>query len=1093
MGTGYEKVGQVVVDAAVRELRDGDDDSRRRLVLFSDSRQDAAKLSAGLEVRHYQDLVRELLVAELESSDDGDVALFRLYLRGDRSTVAVDARARLRLRRRELFDALQDEHDGEPGAAQRVVDMLAFASAGRPVLELRRAIETSLVSLGINPAGPAPSMSRIWVRDEGETTWDLLYDFSTNPPTRRTTLLKVGEERLRSTIDEAFQQELMGNVFAGNGRDLESLGLAVPAVRVDEDAMAASSIGPSLLREVIRSSARILGDSSMFQGRRNPTTTSPSAIRKYWEAVAGVHAIAVNDLERGVNEAWMPSIREHLIQPGGLVLRVAADEVWECERCKRRHQDAAGGVCTACRWRLTDHPNAKADRQGDYYAYRASLKDPFRLRCEELTGQTDGKDGPRRQAYFQDIFLEDEDPRVAGIDLLSVTTTMEAGVDIGSLRAVAMSNMPPQRFNYQQRVGRAGRRRDPFSFAITLCRDRTHDEYYFAHPDRITNEVPPQPYLDLRRFEIVRRTAAAETLRLAFREHERHDPHFDAGRNTHGEFGGVNEWPMLRHDIAARIHDLGPQIEEVVDQLLVRVHEEVASRRDELVSFLLNGDLIREVDEACQVPANQGDLSQHLAERGVLPMFGFPTRVRYLYLRRPTRGWEWPPPNVIDRQLGLAATEFAPGSENVKDKQLHTAIGIAGFQPAGQTVRAVDAPLEPSHRVSFCQRCGTVTRLGPGETRIACPLCSAADPEYRETKLAEPAGFVTDFAATDFEGSFTRSSRGSVPHIAPEIARMARVEHAGTLAFSGPSDIFVINDNAGQQFRFAPVTDVGQHQATWVSINHNAGVPTALGVDSSRTWEGAIGLVKRTDALLLGPLAPRRGISFAPYDAAARGAWYSFGFLTRSAASRLLDVGSNELDVGVSVRQLGIEDGNRQHAEIFLADQLDNGAGYCTWLGDPMNVPKLIDEARALVAELSNPEHDCDSSCPDCLRDFTNLIFHPILDWRLGRDLLDILSGGEIDFGRWQVSEELAARSFATAFDGDAVTLDGDVHAVDLDGRMLIVHHPLEVVAANDLTLRLEAARVDAELRVPDESSILFASSFDLDRRPGAVAASHSI
>ena len=68
--------------------------------------------------------------------------------------------------------------------------------------------------------------------------------------------------------------------------------------------------------------------------------------------------------------------------------------------------------------------------------------------------------------------LEDEIEAAAGVDLLSVTTTMEAGVDIGSLQAIALANMPPVRFNYQQRVGRAGRRDDPLAAALTICRGR---------------------------------------------------------------------------------------------------------------------------------------------------------------------------------------------------------------------------------------------------------------------------------------------------------------------------------------------------------------------------------------------------------------------------------------------------------------------------------------------------------------------------------------------------------------------------------------------------------------------------------------------
>ena len=135
---------------------------------------------------------------------------------------------------------------------------------------------------------------------------------------------------------------------------------------------------------------------------------------------------------------------------------------------------------------------------------------------------------------FKVFILEDENRLTDEIDLLSVTTTMEAGVDIGSLSTVVMGNVPPQRFNYQQRVGRAGRRGEPVACALTLCRLRTHDDHYFTHTDEITNAVIPPPYLDMRSLDIIKRVLAKEVLFHAFPKSSSETTN---ERNVHGEFG----------------------------------------------------------------------------------------------------------------------------------------------------------------------------------------------------------------------------------------------------------------------------------------------------------------------------------------------------------------------------------------------------------------------------------------------------------------------------------------------------------------------------------------------------------------------------
>lgn len=361
--------------------------------------------------------------------------------------------------------------------------------------------------------------------------------------------------------------------------------------------------------------------------------------------------------------------------------------IFQCDTCGRLQTISLHGICSRHRCPGILKEICLKDLEPNHYRLLYEAELPGSLRVEEHTAQLDKEKAREFQREFRD----------GKIHVLSCSTTFELGVDLGDLDTIFLRNVPPEAFNYAQRVGRAGRRSGFPGFAITYCRRGPHDLYHFSEPQRLLSGRVRPPVLSLRNVKIITRHIVATALSHFFRKFEERFKTVEKLFTNLGHPLGVADLKAFLNNKKAEIEvslraivppnievglNDGKWIENITgdESRIFLAQEEVSSDFQSVVN--LRKAAFEKGDDKTVMWAGaraktiaEEDVLSFLSRKAVIPKYGFPVDVVELDTQRAQQNQE-AFEVLLQRDLSIAISEFAPTSKLVANKKVWNSYGL---------------------------------------------------------------------------------------------------------------------------------------------------------------------------------------------------------------------------------------------------------------------------------------------------------------------------------------------------------------------------------------------------------------------------------
>lgn len=1012
--TGIAKSNQILLKSFYHQL----DHNDRKLISFSDSREDAAQFAYKTEQEHHRNTVMDILLDVIANELFEETAKAEEYKKEIKSfkttgifPEANNFEALSQVEVEELIDNLEWlSNPRKKEVAEKFIEekekkilgAIAFAKFFPNNQDLTGLLMKSLLVKGMNPAGVGKNKDFI-----DNQLWSNYFDFNQHI---------IKEPNFSHFFIKNLKADVCENLFSKLWFSFENAGIGIVKVMPDEDLKTLLSNNNNIPEDKINeylhlahAFLRVLGENYRFE---NPDSDIPVPPITQLDLFSGKIRRWITEAKRlyslfdEIANVIVSKHKDFIIEPSNLyfepMLNPEQADVYECRKCKQIHLHTAGNICTFCYHTGNNEKpfyqikkKVKQLQENNFIAQRLLNKDfeAHRMRLGELSGQTDNQ--PERIMEFKGAILPQTptdlnsilfEKKVREIDVISVTTTMEVGVDIGSLQAVYQANMPPARYNYQQRVGRGGRRGQAYSAVLTFCRGKSHDNYYFySGLDEMTGAIPVPPELSLREenIEILRRIIIKGVLQKAFSSISSIlEP---IPTDTHGEFGSTVQWDNTRGFIIEWLNQNTNTIKEVIEDCTVGLSFDL---REKETSWIQQS-LINLIDLSVLKSNTQG-LAETLANEGLLPLFGMPSVVRSFYHGIIDKAGERMLQS-IDRPIEIAISEFAPGSVKTKDKAEYEVAGITVpilYQRGIHTYdKNTPSPLKDSFQLNQNEE-GYFTSPwedGNDVTRLVIPRA------FRTFRLDERAQMEDN---TDTTTNFSKLSTIAIPQpSSSSIIRNAYLIFCESKNSGVPPTVWKINDNKGDFF-------------TLFEYRHSNNVVSYLKEKRPDQNEEdgikiAIGAKKVTDILCISIKQTPDGVDLRQSanifrNTAIKAAHYSAAFILQRVLASELDIDPTEIEIP-EIKEKDVV------LQIVLCDTLPNGSGFVRYLKENFEsiLSKIVNKELAYIKSIQNDEHSksCKASCPKCLNSYFNQDYHHILDWRLGLDLIRLMYDSTYDCG----------------------------------------------------------------------------------------------